>query len=69
MQGPPVTDNFMRRVVAAPYVGACRYTGYVAKSRCWKLECGHERWHKASVPVPQMTYCQECERLHDRRQG
>ncbi len=27
----------------------------------WKLECGHERCEKASVPIPRKTSCDECQ--------
>lgn len=44
------------------YVGACRYTGYIARSIRLKLECGHEQIRKASQGVPHRARCTECER-------
>lgn len=44
------------------YVGACRYTGYVARSIKLILACGHETTRKASQGVPKKARCKECER-------
>jgi hypothetical protein len=45
------------------YVGACRYTGYVARSIRLTLKCGHEQTRKASAGVPKRAQCKECEFL------
>ena len=51
----------MRRVVKSEYVGACRYTGYIAKSIQLTLECGHEQFRKASQGIPLKAKCRECQ--------
>jgi hypothetical protein len=51
-----------RRVINSEWVGACRYTGYIAKSIRLTLECGHENYRKASQGIPQRAHCRECER-------
>lgn len=51
-----------RRVKGLEYVGACRYTGYLAKTARLTLTCGHELYRKASVPIPEKARCIECER-------
>jgi hypothetical protein len=50
----------MRNVTSHEYVGACRYTGYVAKSIKLLLECGHENYRKASQGVPERAKCRDC---------
>ncbi len=50
------------RVTKIEHVGACRYTGYVARSLRLTLECGHQRTQKASQYVGQFARCRECER-------
>lgn len=52
----------LRKVKDIEYVGACRYTGYIAKSIKLMLECGHEQYRKASQGVPSRAKCRECER-------
>lgn len=47
------------------YVGACRYTGYIARSISLKLACGHEVTRKASQGIPKRARCAECERAQD----
>lgn len=44
------------------YVGACRYTGYIARSIRLFLECGHEQVRKASQGIPRKARCRDCER-------
>lgn len=51
-----------QRVTDIAYVGACRYTGYVAKSLKLHLACGHEQYRKASQGVPLKAKCRDCER-------
>jgi hypothetical protein len=43
------------------YIGACRYTGYIAQSIRLTLECGHEQTRKASAGVPKRARCKDCE--------
>jgi hypothetical protein len=50
----------LRKVIDIAYVGACRYTGYVAKTIWLKLECGHESFRKASAGAPKRARCREC---------
>lgn len=58
----------LRRVIDVAFVGACRYTGYVAKSNQFTLECGHKTGHrKASAGVPKRARCAECERIERER--
>lgn len=52
----------LRAVRDIEYTGACRYTGYVAKSIRLHLECGHELYRKASQGIPARARCRECER-------
>ena len=52
----------MRDVASHEYVGACRYTGYVAKSVRLHLSCGHEMVRKASAGIPRRAKCYECTR-------
>lgn len=52
----------MKAVTNHEYVGACRYTGYVAKSIRLVLECGHENLRKASQGVPTRAHCRDCAR-------
>lgn len=52
----------LKAVKNSEYVGACRYTGYVAKSVKLTLECGHEQHRKASQGIPMRARCTECER-------
>ena len=52
----------LRTVANFHYTGACRYTGYVAKSIRLELECGHEQVRKASAGVPGKARCRDCER-------
>ena len=49
------------------YVGACRYTGYIAKSIWLTLACGHEQRRKASQGVPRRARCVECERQNEQK--
>ena len=51
----------LRKVLNFNYVGACRYTGYNAKSVRLQLECGHTITRKASDGVPMRAKCRECE--------
>lgn len=44
------------------YTGACRYTGYIAKTIKLTLQCGHEQFRKASQGVPAKARCRDCER-------
>lgn len=48
------------------YVGACRYTGYIAKSIRLTLKCGHEIQRKASQGVPLKAHCRECEKATEK---
>lgn len=50
-----------RKVIKIEYVGACRYTGYIARSIKLSLECGHELVRKASAGIPDKAKCRECE--------
>lgn len=52
----------MRAVTNTDYVGACRYTGYIDKTARLTLDCGHQKYQKASQRVPQRTNCVECDR-------
>jgi hypothetical protein len=52
----------LRRVIKSEYVGACRYTGYVARSIRLTLACGHEQVRKASAGIPMKAKCPECAR-------
>lgn len=51
-----------RPVINSEYVGASRYTGYIAKSIRLDLQCGHNQYRKASQGVPRQARCRECER-------
>lgn len=53
----------LQRVKTYEYVGACRYTGYIARSIRLTLECGHEQTRKVSQGVPNRARCIECERI------
>lgn len=55
-----VQRHVLRRVTKYEWVGACRYTGYKAKSIRLTLECGHEVYRKASAGVPGKAKCREC---------
>lgn len=33
----------------------------------WKLECGHERVEKTSVPIPKRAHCRDCDYEEARR--
>ena len=55
----------MRRVVKSEWVGACRYTGYIAKSVRLILDCGHEIVRKASQGIPRKSKCRECSLPHN----
>jgi len=61
MSYPPRKSVFKKTVESYLY-GASRYTGYINKSRYFKLECGHEDRRKASVPYPQngKMKCRQC---------
>lgn len=61
-----LTPRVLRRVVKYEYVGACRYTGYIAKSIHLTLECGHEQFRKASQGVPLRAKCLECTKQQKR---
>jgi hypothetical protein len=52
--------NPFRDVVSHAYVGACRYTGYIARSIRLTLECGHTMTRKASQGVPRKARCYDC---------
>ncbi len=53
----------LQSVTDFEYVGACRYTGYEAKSIRLTLACGHEQaFRKASAGIPKRARCRECER-------
>ena len=52
--------NEMRNVVSSEFCGACRYTGYVARTIHLTLECGHEVYRKASAGIPRKAKCREC---------
>lgn len=54
-------------VTALEYVGASRYTGYIAKTARLTLACGHQLYRKASAPIPSKARCIECERNVERR--
>ena len=56
-----------RKVASFEWVGASRYTGYIAKSIRLDLECGHKTYRKASAGIPNRAHCRECE--HDARQA
>jgi hypothetical protein len=53
----------LRKVMNFDYVGACRYTGYNARSVRLTLECGHTTTRKASDGVPMRAKCRDCEHL------
>ena len=42
----------LKRVKKHGYVGASRYTGYIARSIRLILECGHDQYRKASQAFP-----------------
>jgi hypothetical protein len=54
-----------RPVTAHEYVGASRYTGYVARSIMLTLACGHQQFRKASDGIPHKARCRDCERRAD----
>lgn len=56
-------EMHLRTVITHEYVGASRYTGYIAKSIRLVLECGHEQVRKASAGVPNRAHCHVCERM------
>lgn len=49
-------------VTKAEWVGACQYTGYIAKTIKLTLKCGHENYRKHSQGVPRKARCRDCER-------
>ncbi len=51
----------LRKVAKFEWTGACRYTGYVAKSVILTLSCGHEIVRKASQGIPRRAHCRHCE--------
>jgi hypothetical protein len=50
----------LRAVLRYEYVGASRYTGYVAKSIRLILVCGHDNYRKASQGAPSRARCRQC---------
>lgn len=56
----------LQTVVKFEYTGACRYTGYVARSIKLTLKCGHETFRKASAGVPLKARCKECEQRNSK---
>ena len=50
-----------QRVMDHEYTGACRYTGYIARSIKLTLFCGHEQVRKASQGVPMKARCRDYE--------
>ena len=49
----------LRKVMTFEWGVASRYTGYVSKSKIFKLECGHEVFRKDSQGLPQKIRCRD----------
>lgn len=62
---PPANMRQVKRIIVKvighSYIGASRYTGYIAKTIWLHLACGHEAFRKASAGVPNKARCRECE--------